>query len=331
MSVPFRLRVESGPNAGQLFTLDSAGTTIGRQDGNTIILDDGRLSRQHARIDLGPGGLTLTDLGSANGTRINGQRVSGTQPLRDGDQLQLGETTIVVEGGTTAPSDGKIAPLVHPAAATTPLAPMGGETTPRLILESDGRVFPIEQASTVIGRQVGSGITLPDTQASRQHARIEVRSGQLTITDLGSANGTRVNGTVINAPTILHDGDQLQIGTSLFRVEVRSGGATVSSGLPPSAAPPPFGAVPRSGTAPLPPLSNPPPPQFAPGGPAWGTPAAQFAAPPIPAGQMETRVTLTAAPDAPAALRNLIIQGRLDNAVQPAPAIRFEVAVSKSR
>ena len=296
MSVPFRLRVESGPNAGQTFTLDSAGTTIGRQDGNTIVLDDGRLSRQHARIDFGAGGLTLTDLGSANGTRINGQRVSGTQPLRSGDQLQLGETTIVVEGGATATSEAKAVAPIHPAAAaTTPLTPMSGEMTPRLILEGAGRSFPIDRASTVIGRQAGSGITLPDTQASRQHARIDVRSGQLTVTDLGSANGTRVNGAPINAPTTLRDGDQLQIGTSLFRVEMLGGtvaeaanaGATVSSGLPLIAARPPFGALPPSGTAPLPPLGNPPPQQFAPGTPAWGAPpSAQFGAQPAPIGQV---------------------------------------------
>lgn len=296
MSAPFRLRVESGPNAGQTFTLASAGTTIGRQDGNTIVLDDGRLSRQHARIDLGPGGLTLTDLGSANGTRINGQRVSGTQPLRTGDQLQLGETTIVIEDGTTATPDAQASAPVHPAAAaTTPLAPMGSETSPRLIRERDGRSFPIDRAALVIGRQAGSGITLTDTQASRQHARIEVRSGQLTVTDLGSANGTRVNGTLISAPTTLREGDQLQIGTSLFRVELGnctaagagSAGATVSGGLPPVAAPPPFGASPPSGTAPLPPLSDPPPPQFAPAPPAWGaSPVAQFGAPPAPIGQV---------------------------------------------
>ncbi|HEY8597784.1 MAG TPA: FHA domain-containing protein, partial [Thermomicrobiales bacterium] len=296
MSAPFRLRVESGPNAGQTFTLDSAGTTIGRQDGNTIVLDDGRLSRQHARIDLGSTGLTLTDLGSANGTKINGQRVSGTQPLRIGDQLQLGETTIVVEGGATAMPTGRpTAPVHRAAAATTPLGSMSGAATPRLILESDGRIFPLDQASTVIGRQAGNAITLTDTQASRQHARIEVRSGQLTVTDLGSANGTRVNGALIGAPTTLRDGDQLQIGTSLFRVEARSAtraetddaGATVHSAPPRIAAPPPFGAVPSSGTAPLPPLSSPPPPQFAPGTPAWGAPAAApYGAPPPPLGQV---------------------------------------------
>ena len=296
MSVPFRLRVDSGPNAGQIFTLDSAGATIGRQDGNTIVLDDGRLSRQHARIDPGPGGLTLTDLGSANGTRLNGRRVSGTQSLRPGDQLQLGETTIVVEGGVTAtPNGNATAPVPPTAAATTPLPPRRGETTPRLILEGGGRVFPVDQTSLVIGRQAGSGITLADTQASRQHARIEVRSGQLTVTDLGSANGTRVNGMPISAPTTLRDGDQLQIGTSQFRVEgsggaaaaLGSAGATVSSGLPPIAAPPPFGALPPSGTAPLPPLSNPPPPPFAPGTSAWEpSPPPQFGAPPTPLGHI---------------------------------------------
>lgn len=54
-------------------------------------------------------------------------------------------------------------------------------------------------------------------------------------------------------------------------------------------------------------------------------------APPIAAGQTETRVILTAAPDAPASLRNLILQGRWEKAVQPAPAVRCEVVRSRGR
>ncbi|CAA9575185.1 MAG: hypothetical protein AVDCRST_MAG88-2748, partial [uncultured Thermomicrobiales bacterium] len=99
MSAPFRLRVESGPNAGQSFVIEATGTTIGRQAGNTIVLDDGRLSRQHARLDLQEGELVVTDLESANGTVLNGRPVSGTLPLRPGDTLQLGDTTLRVEGG----------------------------------------------------------------------------------------------------------------------------------------------------------------------------------------------------------------------------------------
>ncbi len=68
-NAPFHLRVESGPGTGQRFPVTGTGATIGRQAGNTIVLEDERLSRRHARLDSAPAGLTVTDPGSTNGTR----------------------------------------------------------------------------------------------------------------------------------------------------------------------------------------------------------------------------------------------------------------------
>lgn len=98
MSVPYRLRVERGSNSGQSYTVEGAGATIGRREGNTIVLGDSRVSGQHARIEARDGGLYVTDLGSSNGTRVNGMSVTGSQPLRPGDVLQVGDTELRVEG-----------------------------------------------------------------------------------------------------------------------------------------------------------------------------------------------------------------------------------------
>lgn len=288
MSVPFRLRVEGGPNAGQEFALTATGTTIGRQDGNTIVLDDGRLSRQHARVDLGPEGLTLTDLGSANGTRVNGQRVSGTQPLHGGDRIQMGETIIVVEGSAARQESGATVVVPTAQGPTTPMPPRGAGA-PRLVQQGDGRAYPLDRPAMVIGRQPGNEIAIADLQSSRQHARFDLQGGQLTVTDLGSANGTHVNGARISGPTPLRDGDQVRIGTSEYRVE---GLGVVGLPPPPDAtvvgSPPfavggaPFGQPAGSGTAPLPPLGSPPPPQFSPANQPWAAPGPQpqFGAPP---------------------------------------------------
>lgn len=75
-----------GLRPGQPFHLD-APLTIGRDAGNDVAIDDGFLSARHAR--LRPPNL-LTDLGSTNGTLVNGQRVEGTVRLRDGDLIALG-------------------------------------------------------------------------------------------------------------------------------------------------------------------------------------------------------------------------------------------------
>lgn len=266
MSAPWRLRVERGPNSGQSYPIDRASATIGRQENNAIVLDDARLSRQHARIETGPQGLTVTDLNSANGTLVNGRPVTGTVPLNPGDRLQLGDTVMVVEGGPPAPLGGPSAPLGDPNATMFAGGPGGGlpasapaAETPRLVVQGTGTIYRLDRPSMVIGRQPENELPLDDSQASRQHARIETRDGQVTITDLNSANGTRVNGTRINAPTVLNNGDLVQIGTSQLRVEgiaFIDHGTAIALGFFP---PPPSGPA-LGGAAPLggPPPASPP-------------------------------------------------------------------------
>lgn len=71
---------------------------IGRAaDGEGQFGDDPELSRRHARITRGPDGrLTIEDLGSANGTFVNGRRIDDPQPLHAGDTIAVGQTTLEV-------------------------------------------------------------------------------------------------------------------------------------------------------------------------------------------------------------------------------------------
>lgn len=81
-----------GPVGGETFPLDSGPLTVGRDAGNTLALtQDTTLSRKHARIESsGPNNWAVTDAGSSNGTFVNGQKVSGSQTLRVGDEIQIG-------------------------------------------------------------------------------------------------------------------------------------------------------------------------------------------------------------------------------------------------
>lgn len=72
------------------YMLDAPIITIGRRSGNDIALLDLEVSRQHARIDFVSSTYFVSDLGSTNGTRVNGRPVKGRQALRDGDVIELG-------------------------------------------------------------------------------------------------------------------------------------------------------------------------------------------------------------------------------------------------
>ena len=88
---PVKLIVQRGPNAGRVFAVTELNQTIGRGSGCAIHIPDQTLSRQHARIRTTASGCVVEDLGSTNGTFVNGHRITGPTLLRPGDTLQLGE------------------------------------------------------------------------------------------------------------------------------------------------------------------------------------------------------------------------------------------------
>jgi len=95
-----QIRITGGPAAGQQIDVGQE-LQIGRSAGAEGRLgDDPEISRQHARFSRNQQGqLVVEDLGSTNGTYVNGARISGQQALNPGDTVQLGRSTITVEGG----------------------------------------------------------------------------------------------------------------------------------------------------------------------------------------------------------------------------------------
>ncbi len=105
-------------------------------------------------------------------------------------------------------------PPAHPGAP----GPAGARNA-RLVA-SDGRTSPLAIGSIVIGRGEQATLRLPDVGISRRHARIDFDGAQAVLTDLGSTNGTMVNGQRISA-IALNPGDLIQVGTTTltFRVD----------------------------------------------------------------------------------------------------------------
>ena len=86
-----------------------------------------------------------------------------------------------------------------------------------LLVHAGGTVrdVPLANEVTTIGRLAECDVVLEDTGASRRHAQIRLRDGQATITDLGSTNGTSLNGAQVQSRT-LADGDRITIGATLI-------------------------------------------------------------------------------------------------------------------
>ncbi|MCG3133841.1 MAG: Adaptive-response sensory-kinase SasA [Planctomycetes bacterium] len=86
--------VVSGPSAGSVIPLDGRSVTIGRSSQNTIHLRDDKVSSNHARLDVTPGGVILTDLGSKNGTFVGGEAVVGSRLIHPGTEVLFGSSVL---------------------------------------------------------------------------------------------------------------------------------------------------------------------------------------------------------------------------------------------
>src|SRR4051812_24034172 len=93
-----RVEVTSGPDAGRTFEIESGEAVIGRSADADLTLTDALSSSRHARLDVTAMGATLTDVGSTNGTTVNGSRIPPVTPtpLEDGTRIGIGGSILLV-------------------------------------------------------------------------------------------------------------------------------------------------------------------------------------------------------------------------------------------
>jgi pSer/pThr/pTyr-binding forkhead associated (FHA) protein len=89
------LLVVAGPNQGDYYPLGARTIVIGRDVGCAVQVTDDRVSRKHLQIRRADPGYVALDMKSANGTRISGRAIAGETPLADGDEIEIGSSTIV--------------------------------------------------------------------------------------------------------------------------------------------------------------------------------------------------------------------------------------------
>ena len=91
-----QLVIEQGSSSGQGFALKKPVMAIGRGAENDLVLSDQGVSRRHARIERGSQGWVLSDLGSTNGTYVNGRSIDGAYLLRAGDRVAIGSAILTI-------------------------------------------------------------------------------------------------------------------------------------------------------------------------------------------------------------------------------------------
>jgi ABC transport system ATP-binding/permease protein len=162
--------------------------TIGRAADNDLVVAGERVSRHHARIEEREGACWLVNLGSRHGTTVNGTPVRDeARRLQSGDAIEVGGELIRFLAGEETRMASREA-----AVAETRTVRLTG---PRLTL----------------GRDPANDLVLPDPNVSRFHAELIRSDGRAEIVDLGSRNGTRVGGEVVERAE-LADGAVAGIG-----------------------------------------------------------------------------------------------------------------------
>ena len=87
------------PQEGRAILLGSSGALVGRSRECDVVIDDENVSRRHAEVRPSGGAWIVRDLGSTNGVKVNGQRITGAQSLRPGDRIEIGLSTLTYEEG----------------------------------------------------------------------------------------------------------------------------------------------------------------------------------------------------------------------------------------
>ncbi len=125
MAAQFQFVVRSGPDAGKAYPLEGSPLTIGRDTSNPVCVNDGEVSRKHAKLTWQGSGYVLDDLGSTNGTFVNGTRLSGPIALKTGDAVSFGENIVLIyeaayDANATMVSTAKAPKAAAPARQAAP-------------------------------------------------------------------------------------------------------------------------------------------------------------------------------------------------------------------
>ena len=206
------LKIQFKDGSGNPIALEAPGKTIGQGGVNDLVIDRDGVNGFHADIKVEGDQVVITDINTATGTYVNGDRISGPTNLRAGDVIRIQDVELEITAEDPA-GGGKTLVL-----SGTALMEVGSNSW-SLVADSGpekGQVIPVIER-TEIGRALECDISILEPALSRKHAELEPDGDRLIIRDLGSINGTWVNAEKVEEKE-LKDGDVIQFDKIRFIV-----------------------------------------------------------------------------------------------------------------
>ncbi|MDX2141198.1 MAG: FHA domain-containing protein [Chloroflexota bacterium] len=204
-----RLIMRRGPTPGAIYELERDSVALGRGSKNDIIIHDNEISREHCVFRRVMDDYEVQDLNSSNGTFVNGQRVQAVWLLQPGAIVEFGDTItmeyerIARKGAAAAPeleATGKADAdtVLHYSLMMT----MGPEM---------GQVHRLDSLIVTVGRDLTNDIVIQDPEISRFHMRLRRTDKGYSVEDMGSTNGTFVNGNLVEGAKLLNADDVIRL------------------------------------------------------------------------------------------------------------------------
>lgn len=210
------------------FELVKSELVIGRDESVDLPITSPAISRRHAKFTREGDGFVLEDLGSSNGTFVNGQKLSGRHTLKSGDEIRLGRAITLKYEAPEAETSEPDATMIRSTPAAVPSgvaqtmigedpmisrADVGPSQLVVTIAGENPRTHTLTRQAFTIGRLDDNDIVIPSQIVSGKHARLEKENGGFKLTVLPEArNPVLFEGRPIEGSRTLHHGDILRIG-----------------------------------------------------------------------------------------------------------------------
>ncbi len=222
LSQPPRITVKLKSRPLKSYTFTGKQLSIGRSSENDIVIDNLSVSRKHAVILSKKDGYILNDLGSKNGTYVNGEKVDGTE-LKSGDCITIGKYQILFQvptgesGSPDSMDQTVIIPNFHNDKKESGINvhfPVTPDIVPRLFRSSNHEEYTLGKDCIVIGKKKDADIRLPGLFAARIAAEI-IRKDSDYLIHKGGRTSVSINGEEMEEK-VLEEEDLIAIGSEKF-------------------------------------------------------------------------------------------------------------------